>query len=326
MSDKNTETGCDYYEEGFIFPKQEINKQTLCYKHKQSEAQALELTYSHLGRLLQSAEMLAYKLNLINKGYKLKYQTYDTFDIADKKDTDTLKYDVINFLDFYEKAIMIHKKKYKYELPNSIGQLINDLKNWERKASKDDKRFFTSILDLIQKGSYDYSAFPDENLLYEKAKKDNSKFKKNAGFWKTFSIPVLNFLNNLIKSIQENVNKNPNYKPDIHFGSKPTNNKNLTDSYGYYQKIVEINTKLDEINNIILLIIKENVNSDMLIKAVKELNNLITSFKNCFGDLEMDKNKLLTLNKNIEILKIKGHNAYNILKEFTIEIDENNYQ
>ena len=76
----------------------------MCYKHKQSEAQALELTYSHLGRLIQSAEMLAYKLNLINNGYKLKYQTYDTFEIADKKDIDTLKYDVINFLDFYEKS------------------------------------------------------------------------------------------------------------------------------------------------------------------------------------------------------------------------------
>lgn len=316
----------DYYEEGIIFPQQEINKQTLCYKHKQSEAQALELTYSHLGRLIQSAEMLAYKLNLINNGYKLKYQTYDTFEIADKKDIDTLKYDVINFLDFYEKAIIIHNKKFKYELPNSIGLIIDDLKNWERKASKEDKRFFTTILDLIQKGSYDDSVFPDENLLYEKAKKDNSKFKKSAGFWKTFSIPILNFLNDLIKYTQENENKNPNYKPDIYFGLKPTNNKNLIDSKEYYYKELEINTKLDEINNILLFIIKGNVNSDLLIKAVKELNNLISSSKNSFGGIEMDKNKLSILKKNIENLKTKDHNTYNMLKEFTIEIDENNYQ
>jgi hypothetical protein len=161
----------EYYEDGYIYGKPETNKQTLCLKNKQSEAQALELTHSHLGRLLQSAEMLAYKLNLINKGYNLKYQTYDSFDIADKKDIDTLKYDVINFLDFYEKAIIIHNKKFKYELPNSIGLIVDDLKNWERKASKEDKRFFTTILDLIQKGSYDDSVFPDENLLYEKAKK-----------------------------------------------------------------------------------------------------------------------------------------------------------
>lgn len=86
--------------------------------------------------------MLAYKLNLINKNISLKYQTYDSFDIADKKDIDTLKYDVINFLDFYEKAIIIHKKNYEYENPDSISQLINDLNNWKRKALKNDKRFF----------------------------------------------------------------------------------------------------------------------------------------------------------------------------------------
>ena len=84
--------------------------QTQKFAQKQTEAEALELTYSHLGRLVQSAEMLAYKLNLIKKGQTLKYQIYDTFDIADKKNVDTLKYDVINFLNYYEKAIIIHNK------------------------------------------------------------------------------------------------------------------------------------------------------------------------------------------------------------------------
>ena len=86
--------------------------QTQKLAQKQTEAEALELTYSHLGRLVQSAEMLAYKLNLIKNGQKLKYQIYDTFEVAGKKNIDTLKYDVINFLDFYEKAIIIHNKKF----------------------------------------------------------------------------------------------------------------------------------------------------------------------------------------------------------------------
>lgn len=320
----------DYYEEGYIYPNnnrlEKPNKQTLCYKQRQTEAQALELTHSHLGRLLQSAEMLAYKLNLINKGSNLKYQVYDSFDIADKKDIDTLKYDVINFLDFYEKAIIIHNKKFKYELPKSTSILINDLKAWERKASPKDKRFFTTILDLIQKGSYDDSVFPDENTLYEKAKKDNAKFKKSAVFWKTFSIPILNFLNNLIKFTQENLNKNPNYKPDIHFGSKATNNKNLTKTADYFKKEIAINTKLDEINNIILGILEEKVCSKMLINAVNDLNNLYKAFKNNYGDIELDKNKISELKKNIENLKSNDYNTYNMLKQFTIEIDENNYQ
>ena len=43
--------------------------QTQKLAQKQTEAEALELTYSHLGRLVQSAEMLAYKLNLIKKSF-----------------------------------------------------------------------------------------------------------------------------------------------------------------------------------------------------------------------------------------------------------------
>ncbi len=315
-----------YHEEGYIYGKPETNKQTLCHKKKQSEAQALELTHSHLGRLIQSAEMLAYKLNLTKKDYDLKYQTYDTFDIAEKKDTDTLKYDIINFLDFYEKAIIIHKKKFKYELPNSIGLLIKDLNNWEKEASENDKRFFKNILDLIQKGSYDYSDFPDENLLYEKALKDNSKFKKSPSVWGAFSISILNFLNNLLKFIQENENKNPNYKPDIHLGSKSTNNKNLLNSKEYLQTKININNKLEEINNNISLIINGNEKSDLLTNNVKELNNLINSFKKCFGEIEMDEKKLLNLKKNIENLKTKDIKTYCMLNDLRIEIDENNYQ
>ena len=61
----------DYYEEGYIYPNNnrngKSNKQTLCYKQRQTEAQALELTHSHLGRLLQSAEMLAYSWIFMTK-------------------------------------------------------------------------------------------------------------------------------------------------------------------------------------------------------------------------------------------------------------------
>lgn len=220
-----------YYESGIINGyNDKRKKQKLCQKQEQTEAEALELTYSHLGRLLQSAEMLAYKLNLTAKNYDLKYQSYDSFEVADKKDIDTLKYDVINFLDFYEKAIIIHNKNFKYVLPDSINKAIKDLTLWANKAQKDNKTFFTTIIDLIQKGSYDYSAFPDEDSLYEKAKKDNTKFKKDAGLWKTFSVPILKFLNFLIKDTKEKVKANPSYKPDIHFGSNHVNNKNLTET------------------------------------------------------------------------------------------------
>ncbi len=317
----------DYYADSFIFRYNNERKQKLCQKQEQTEAEALELTYSHLGRLIQSAEMLAYKLNLTKNNYQLKYQSYDSFNVAGKKDIDTLKYDVINFLDFYEKAIIIHNKKFNYVHPNSISQLINDLNNWERNAQENDKRFFTAILDLINKGSYNYSLFPDENKLYEKAKKDNSKFRKNASLWKTFSIPILKFLNDLTKSTKEKMNRNPNYKPDINFGSA-TNNTELKKNYESYSLELKINNKLNEIKTDLLYIINNKLNDlDTLVKSVQEFNDLYTDYKNKYGkEIELDQNTLSSIKEKIAELKLKDSKTLNMLKNITIEIDENNYQ
>ena len=281
-------------------------QQKLCFKQQQTEAEALELTYSHLGRLVQSAEMLAYKLNLINKGYSFKYQSYDAFEVADKKNVDTLKYDVINFLDFYEKAIIIHNKKFNYVHPASIDQLISDLNNWKNRAQKDDKRFFSTIIDLINTGTYDYSLFPDENKLYQKATQDNAKFKKSPGFWKNFSIPILEFLDNLIKKVQDNLKIDPSFKPDIHFGPKATNNEYLKDTVELSSKQFEINSKLNEINRILLNISQKKSNPKNLLEACEALNELIIAFKKKFGDeIEFEKNAIkmmkdLIININLD--------------------------
>jgi hypothetical protein len=295
--------------------------QTQKLAQKQTEAEALELTYSHLGRLVQSAEMLAYKLNLIKRGQPLKYQIYDSFDIAEKKNVDTLKYDVINFLDFYEKAILIHNKKFSYVHPASINELLNDLNIWKNRAATNDKRFFSTIIDLIKKGTYDYNAFPDQNQLYQKAMQDNAKFKKNAGFWKTFSIPILKFLDNLIKDVQEKLRFNPNYKPDIHFGPKSTNNGYLKDSIEFKKTEMEINSKLNEINNILFSISQKKASSKNLLDAVEKLNNLIIAFKKKYGDeIEFDQNTIGLLKNLINTINLDKKVAKK-LNDICINVD-----
>ena len=301
--------------------------QKLCYRQKQTEAEALELTYSHLGRLVQSAEMLAYKLNLIKKDAVLKYQIYDAFEIADKKSVDTLRYDVINFLDFYEKAIQIHNKKFNYVNPASIGELIKDLTNWQNRAAKNDKRFFSTIIDLIRNGTYDDSVFPDQNALYEKAMKDNAKFKKNAGFWKTFSVPILKFLSTLIKGVQDKVRQNPDYKPDIQFGPKPKNNSYLKKSIEFKQSEMEINSKINEINTILYSIsLKQCNNPNSLVPSVEQLNHLISAFKNKYGeDVEFDRNSIALL-KNLVLTINFDKKTSKMLNDICIEIDSESYQ
>lgn len=83
---------------------------------------------------------------------------------------------------------------------------------------------------MIKLEKYDYSAFPDENILYEKAKLDTTQFKKDADFWKTFSIPVFKFLGYFTKNIRNNLKINPDFKQDIDFGSKQKNNQELKKS------------------------------------------------------------------------------------------------
>lgn len=308
------------------FQDEPQQSQKLCMKQQQTEAEALELTYSHLGRLVQSAEMLAYKLNLIRKDVVLRYQVYDTFEIADKKSVDTLRYDVINFLDFYEKAIQIHNKKFNYVNPASIGELIKDLTNWQNRAAKNDKRFFSSIIDLIRNGTYDDSVFPDQNILYEKAMKDKAKFKKNAGFWKTFSVPILKFLNSLIKGVQENTKQNPDYKPDIQFGPKPKKISYLQKSIEYKQNEIEINSKINEINTILYSISLKKCEPNSLIAPVEKLNNLVFEFKKKHGEeVEFDQNSVALL-KNLILSINLDKKTSKMLNNICIEIDSESMQ
>ena len=313
----------DHKEENYIEqPQKLIYKQ----KQKQTEAEALELTYSHLGRLLQSAEMLAYKLNLINKNAQLKYQIYDAFNVAGQKSIDTLKYDVINFLDFYEKAIILHNKNFNYVNPKSTNELISDLMIWKSKAAPNDKRFFSTIIDLIQKGTYDYSAFPDQNLFYQKATQDNTKFKKNAGFWKTFSVPILKFLDNLTKGVREKVKIDPGYKPDIHFGSNPTNNNYLKETVEYKRKETEINNKLNEINSILFSVSQKKGNPQVLLESVEKLNGLILAFKKKYGeDVEFNHNSVVLLKDLLSSINLDKKFAKK-LNDLCIEVDPDSVQ
>lgn len=309
-----------YYKSGEYIGEEQ--KRTQCFKQEQTQVEALEITHTHLGLLMQSAEMLAFKLNLIGNQNDMKYQSYDYFQVAMKKDIDTVKYDVINFLDFYEKAIIIHNKKFKYVQPQSIDQLKSDLTLWKSKALKNDKRFFSNILNLITTGKYNDSDFPDQDALYEKAKKDNSKFKKSAGFWKTFSVPILKFLSNLVNRSKEKAKTNPNYKPDIHFGSRPFDDS-LKKTYECGKKEEEINKKLSEVNkNLYNISISINDgNSHYLAKSVKELNELYKEFKKKYGyEINLDENSLKYLKYLLSQVQL-DKKMLEELNKFKIDID-----
>lgn len=176
-----------YYEYNFYTGDDEYNSENIgepkyqkkCLKQKRTESAALELTYSHLGRLIQSTEILYFKLNIIENSSSLKYQSYDYFKVEDKKDIDTIKYDIIN-VDFYEKEIKgyLHNKQYKYVQPKSIYTIINELIIWQNKVSHNDKSFFSNILSLILSGSYNESYFQVNNNYMKKQIKINQNIKK----------------------------------------------------------------------------------------------------------------------------------------------------
>lgn len=152
---------------------------------------------------------------------------------------------------------------------------------------------------MIKLGKYDYSAFPDENILYEKDKLDTTHFKKDDGFWNTFSIPVFKFLGDFTQNIRNNLNINLDFKPDIDFSSKQKNRQELKKSLNHKNDEKEINLKLNDINKILQSIQNKKGNVALLANSVEKLNLLIISFKKKYGEdeLEIVPQSLTLINK-----------------------------
>ena len=108
-------------------------------------------------------------------------------------------------------------------------------------------------------------------------------------------------MDNLIKGVREKVEINPSYKPDIHFGSKATNNNYLKETVEYKRKETEINSELNKINSILFSISQKKVNPQVLLESVEKLKNLIATFKKKYGeDVEFDHNSVDLLKSSPE--------------------------
>ena len=83
-----------------------------------------------------------------------------------------------------------------------------------------------------------------EGVLYEKAKLDNTKFKKDAGFWKTFSVPILKLVIN-----QHNIKT----KVDLTFDLE-----NPKIIINYYTNILKKNPEIKPLTLIIKKLISKN--------------------------------------------------------------------
>ena len=129
-----------------------------------------------------------------------------------------------------------------------------------------------------------------------------------------------------IKKTQEKVNNNPNYRPDIHFGSKPVNNDYLKAAVEIKNKEIEINAKLNEINNILCDISPQKKNLQLLVNAVKNFNILYSEIKKKYGDeIQLDLNSI-TLLKNLISSKNLDSETYKLLNNLSIDIDPESFQ
>ena len=111
---------------------------------------------------------------------------------------------------------------------------------------------------------------------------------------------------------------NPSYKPDIHFGSKATNNN--------YLKETEINNELNKINSILFSVSQKKVNPQVLLESVEKLKNLIVTFKKKYGeDVEFDHNSVDLLKNILSSINLDKKIAKK-LNDLCIEVDPDSVQ
>ena len=133
-------------------------------------------------------------------------------------------------------------------------------------------------------------------------------------------------MDNLTKGVREKVKINPSYKPDIHFGSKATNNNYLKETVEYKRKETEINNELNKINSILFSVSQKKVNPQVLLESVEKLKNLIVTFKKKYGeDVEFDHNSVDLLKNILSSINLDKKIAKK-LNDLCIEVDPDSVQ
>ena len=186
----------------------EIQSQVQMLASKQKLKQLESQTYSNrtMARLISIAELYALSVNCKNEQL---YKKFDEFDNLNRKTVNELKGELIIQIECFKVSYESYVKKYKhYDFPDDYDEekTLEELKNIEKNINEEDKKYYQSIIKLLN-GDTNIPSF-DEDLDELEEEGENSD-KKDPKLQLETDIPIMRCLDRIRKNLKKNYLEDP---------------------------------------------------------------------------------------------------------------------
>ena len=269
----------------------EIQSQVQMQASKQKLKQLESQTYSNrtMARLISIAELYALSVNCNNEQL---YKKFDEFDNLNRKTANELKGELILQIVCFKVSYASYVKQYKhYDFPDDYDEkkTLEELKNIEKNIKEEDKKYYQSIIKLLN-GDTNIPSFDED--LYELEKGENSD-KKDPKLQLATDIPIMRYLDGIRKNLKKNYLEDPmNTRVKL----------NLDEPFEKNEELQELVKKLDsKLKN------KKGKNKSKLLHKCKSLD-IICKEEKYKND---DKNR---------------HSRSNSVHIFSVKINISNYE
>lgn len=207
---------------------------------KQLESQ----TYSNrtLARLIAISEIYAKSLGIDNHQM---YKKFDQFDNLKRKSRDELEGELILQINCCTVSMNSYIQKYnRYDFPDDFNkkETLKELENIKRKVCNKDKKYYVTIINLINGNFKDIPSFDNELDGLENDDEEEKKGTKPPQLQLKVDIPIMKYINSVKKQVKKKYIQNPSYKVRLDLNNPMENNQ-------YFDNLVKIKNEIDQKNN-----------------------------------------------------------------------------
>ena len=213
----------------YMKEQKQISKQVVTMQQDQA------LSNDIFARLLSVAENYAMRSKKNNKYHHEQFGYYDTFNSGKTKNLNELKSQFLFEIEIFKISYQDFCKNYNnYQFPNNYdkNKAISFLKNLSEMVDKCDKKYYDSIIQILNKGNS--NSYENEIREMEKNKANQGKVDPNL-LMNVYPL-IQNVGENIKKNVEENVLNNGKHEVNLVIGGKNKDDKTLK----------KINEKLNE--------------------------------------------------------------------------------
>ena len=228
-------------------------KQLQISKQKQVQDQAY--SYGTMGNFFSAMEWYANRSALEKKKQSLetiKFEHYDNFECGKKKTLSELRMQIITQFEIFKVSYFVYINDYgQYDFPESLPKdtIKSLIKQWRSYVDEKDYILYDSVLKVLD-GDKTVSLL---EILEKEVEKNGGNGKEMNPKDLIDMTKIAGKSQQMGKKINENFNKDPNYKPDMILNQKEVGNKDIQKVGKEYdeRKQLEDNIK-EKIEKIIL--------------------------------------------------------------------------